>query len=146
MTSLASKGTFVPVKLIWSETLRSEINDCLLVLETDHMSEYVSVSVADSSSQVFFLAVYSGSSFLKLHMTQRSTNCPANRFNSRSFEVVQIKIVTIRWWSFRSKSPYWWFGSSSFLRLEHAPVNDRNELYSIWIGCPMRCLLCRTYQ
>ena len=96
MTSLASKGTFVPVKLIWSETLRSEINDCLLVLETDHMSEYVSVSVADSSSQVFFLAVYSGSSFLKLHMTQRSTNCPANRLNSRSLEVVQITIVTIR--------------------------------------------------
>ena len=58
------------------------------------MSKYVSVSVIQAA-KCFFLAVYSGWSFLKLHMTQRSGNCPANRLNSRSLEVVRIKIVTI---------------------------------------------------
>ena len=68
----------------------------------------------------FFLAVYSGWIFLKLHMTPRSGNRPANGLDSRSLEVVQTKIIAITLMIVLIKiiHVYWWLRSSAFLQLD----------------------------
>ncbi len=111
---------FVPVNLTWSETLRSEIRWFL-----DGFADWPYVKICQFHwsklhSSFFFLAVYSVWIFLKLHMTPRSGNRPANRLDSRSLEVVQIKIITITLMIVLIKiiHVYWWLRSSSVLQLD----------------------------